>query len=220
MREAADLSGEKFGRLTVSFRLPNSSYGAVMWMCKCDCGNSHVASGKNLKWGNVKSCKCLARDLSSVRERTHGMSFSPEFKSWSSMKDRCLRKTNHNYHNYGARGITVCDRWINSFENFYKDMGERPAGKTLDRFPNNSGNYEPGNCRWATPSEQLSNTRNSVIYSANGITDCLSGWARRIGIHKKTLRIRISSGWPIELAITAAKGRKRTDFETRKDLSV
>ena len=132
------------------------------YKCQCSCGNTLHVMYQNLLAGRSKGCKkCAARQ----KARTHGMKNSREYHSWQSMKQRCLNTSVRSYADYGGRGIIICDRWLNSFENFYADMGKRPEGHTLDRI-NNEGNYEPSNCRWATPSEQSLNQRKRTISNA------------------------------------------------------
>lgn len=116
------------------------------------------------------------------------------------MKDRCLNKKHEHYIDYGARGIRVCERW-NKFANFLADMGERPEGKSLDRI-NNDGNYEPGNCRWATLTEQAWNTRQTKLIALNGETMPIMAWARKLGIAPSALRYRLSR-WPAHKALSA-----------------
>jgi hypothetical protein len=161
-----DLTGQRFSCLTVIKRdgmTPDRK--RVLWHCRCDCGiELHVQAG-NLKSGNSKSCGCLNRELISRRaiERSykHGHSSrtetSPEYRSWAAMWGRCRCPNTPYYRLYGGRGVTVCERWT-SFENFLADMGLRPTGRSIDRI-DPYGNYEPGNCRWATPKEQRANRR-------------------------------------------------------------
>lgn len=132
------------------------------------------------------------------------------YQTWQDMRQRCSNPDNHNFKNYGARGITICERWA-TFVGFVADMGERPTGKSLDRI-NNDGNYEPSNCRWATRKEQRDNQRTCRVISYNGQTDILSNWAKRIGIQRATLAYRLDHGWPLSRAMSsvmahAAKGQ-------------
>jgi hypothetical protein len=120
------------------------------------------------------------------------MSGTRIYKAWAQMKNRCSNVNDPGWANYGGRGITVCDRW-QTFESFYADMGERPEGKTLDRI-DNDGNYEPGNCRWATPSEQLSNRRTSLLLTLDGVTKTVTGWARSKGLRPGTILDRYRRG--------------------------
>lgn len=163
-----DLSGMKLGRLRVICfdRLHSFPSGQKMarWRCVCDCGVEISVLKRALVSGNTKSCGCLKVDLNATDHIIHGHCPSrtgkqtPEYYTWKAMHGRCRQKSYHGWHNYGGRGIKVCERW-NSFANFLKNMGSRPEGKTLDRYPDKNGNYEPGNCRWATPKEQAANSR-------------------------------------------------------------
>lgn len=153
-----DRTGERFGRLLVVRRAECA--GRVRWECLCDCGATAIVLAESLQSGRTVSCGCFMMErhkASDNKNSTHRLSNTPTWVSWSSMKMRCTWPKFRGFHRYGGRGIQVCDRWANSFENFLADMGERPPGTTLDRFPNNDGNYEPGNCRWATHKEQSLN---------------------------------------------------------------
>jgi hypothetical protein len=148
----ADMTGQRFHLLTVTGRAGNTPSGQAVWSCRCDCGNTITARGYKLRQGHTKSCGCLK----AKGNPTHGKSRTPTHNSWLAMKQRCGYAAGETFARYGAQGITVCDRWLHSFENFLADMGERPRGMTLDRIDNAKG-YEPGNCRWATHRQQRMN---------------------------------------------------------------
>jgi hypothetical protein len=155
-----DLVGQRFGRLVVVRFSHQTKHRRSMWWCLCDCGWSIAIDGGNLRGGNTESCGCLRSEVTAATSTTHGHAAgagTAEYESWCAMLARVRATTGRRARDYANRGISVCPRW-ESFENFLADMGSRPAGTTLDRI-DNDGNYEPGNCRWATASQQNSNKR-------------------------------------------------------------
>lgn len=200
------LDGLVFGRLTVVgfSHMDKVAY----WNCVCECGNNYVANGSRLRQCRVKSCGCLAKETAAKLLTTHGLSRSPIYESYRSMLKRCNSLTDKEYHNYGGRGITVCSRWLSSFENFALDMGERPEGKTLDRI-NTDGNYEPTNCKWSTHKVQANNKRNSVYLEIDGESKTISEWADISGIAYQTIQRRVKTyNWSHKDAVF--KPSKRT----------
>jgi len=191
MVKSIDRAGHVFGRWTALSRIPKER----KWLCQCECGTVRAVSTGHLRQGKSKSCGCLERELASARSRTHGMSGTVEHRTWMSMKDRCRNPKAAHYECYGGRGITVCDRWTNSFENFFEDMGPKPSPiHSIDRIDVNS-HYSPENCRWATIKEQRRNTRANNIVRYLGKEMCLAEAAELSGISRDVLSMRIRREW-------------------------
>lgn len=203
MSQLINLEGMTFFRFSVIRRETNGPTGKTRWLCKCSCGTSRIVIGSDLRSGSHKSCGCLRHTPEHKPWKIHGMCDSPTYQSWSAMKDRCLNAQNHSFSFYGKRGIVICERWLR-FENFLEDMGERPEGMTLDRYPDNNGDYEPNNCRWATPKQQAHNRRDNRLIEAFGETKTLTGWSEdsRCRVIFITLKKRLDAKWDSERAIS------------------
>ena len=160
-KQAKNLAGQDFGRLRAISPAPrpeSSTQSTIFWNTICSCGNQLVVDGRSLRSGTTQSCGCFNTDARASRQRTHGLTNTPTYRSWRMAKDRVSNPNNPRAKHYQGRGITMCSRWFDSFENFLADMGERPVNTTLDRI-DNDGHYEPGNCRWATIQQQAHNQR-------------------------------------------------------------
>lgn len=197
--------GDVYGRLTVmaiGYRGKN-----LYAIAACECGKVHGVYSSNLG-KSTNSCGCLARELSSKRERTHGKSRTDVFRIWQGIKQRCLDTNFRDYPKYGGRGITVYGPWVGDFESFEKYIGPRPSpSHSVDRIDNNRG-YEPGNVRWATDSEQQNNTSVNVVLTVNGATKTLANWSRDCGICANTITSRLRMGWSEHDAVTVPVKRK------------
>jgi hypothetical protein len=203
-KRAEDLTGRRFGRLVVvgfAERRKN-----VYWACACDCGSKSKVQAWNLTSGHTRSCGCSGL----VLRRTHGLSSTPEYTSWNSMKNRCLKPAHQNFKRYGGRGIEIR---FSSFEEFLSEIGPRPGpGYTVDRIDVN-GHYEPGNVRWATAQEQQANKRpgtpGNVMLTVHGRTMCMAQWAREVGCDPIRIKRRLERGWSHEDAIFEPERRNR-----------
>ncbi len=188
-----DLTGLRFDRWTVVSFYELSKPKYRQWNCVCDCGTTKIVGGSNLRGGVSRSCGCLKNELFKSRSTTHGKSKTSEYQSWASMIQRCTNSNHPDFGDYGGRGILVCDRWRDSFENFYADMGDKPkpAQKySIERIDHERGYYQD-NCEWISKSLQPSNTRRSNLITWNGETLCVSKWAEKTGIDYHTLQSRI-----------------------------
>jgi hypothetical protein len=213
-----DYVGRRFGRLTVlRFHGPRPRYQTA-WLCRCDCGSEKVVQGSNLQSGTTQSCGCLMREEASRRSLRHGHTngggkrrWSPEYTAWAQMKQRCYNPLERNFSRYGGRGISVCERWRDNFECFLADMESRPSSKhSIDRIDVN-GNYEPGNCRWATHRVQMANRRCTRRVMFNGTLTPLTELAKEYGVNISMLSRRIERGWSVERALTTPKAGTKVD---------
>lgn len=198
--------GDEYGILTVVAELPIVTHGSRrirVFQCQCECGKLTDVRLYNLRSGGVVSCGCAHFKYKNGEHK------SSTYRSWDMMKQRCLNPKDPAYHNYGGRGIKVCERWL-QFKTFLEDMGERPSLEhSIDRYPDTNGPYAPGNCRWATRAEQNRNKRDNVLLTFNGETRCAADWADSVGINRSTFLHRLSRGYSIEEALTIRVGTRR-----------
>lgn len=188
-----DITGKQFEFLTVLGYI-----GKGKWHCKCECGNTKIVSTAKLNNGHVKSCGCLTK-TNAVK---HNATNTKEYITWTNIKARCTNPNNKSYHNYGGRGITVCNRWLNSFENFYKDMGNCPKGFSIERI-NNDKEYNKDNCIWASPKTQAMNRRSNFIVNYKGQEKPLKQWCEDLNLNYKKVFARIKQlGWTIDKALS------------------
>lgn len=200
-----DISGQQFNKLkVVSFAHINKS-GEYQWNCLCSCGKETIVSGRNLRSRKTNSCGCTHKTM-------NGQSHTFTGVSYASIVTRCYNEKALSFKMYGAKGVTICNRWRESYLNFLEDMGERPFGTSLDRIDNSKG-YFKENCRWATPKEQACNQSSNRTLSAFGKSQCVSLWEKETGIKSSTIRSRLKYGWSIEdsLSIPLRNKKKPTN---------
>ncbi len=203
MSKPIDIAGQAFGELTaIAPTGRRSAANNRIWMFRCACGNSREADGVAVRSGRITTCHKCAKQRAILRQSTHGLTNTAEFRIWTDIHTRCYNQRRPEYPNYGGRGIRMCKRWRASFADFLSDMGSRPSPHhSIDRI-NNDGNYEPGNCRWATRREQALNRRTNVLVTINGQRRTLSEWAEQSGIAFKTVYRRWKAGWNIYRLLT------------------
>lgn len=197
--------GQRFNFLTV-IELLGRKGSEDYWLCLCDCGKQRKVTNHELKY-RAKSCGCKTKP-----RLTHGLTGTKEHNIWVNIKQRCLNPNVPAYKNYGGRGITICDRWLNSFENFLEDIGLSPTPQhSIDRIDNNKG-YEPSNCRWATDSEQMKNRRyfrnNGKLISYSNELLTIRELAKKYGLKPATLYKRLDNNWTIEEAVSTPANPK------------
>lgn len=211
MGKFKDLTGQTFGRLTVIERVGVRKNGHILWKCVCNCPepkkNEVIVDGNSLQCGNTKSCGCIKSEMLCKRNRKHGLYGTKSYKTWQDMKARCYNLNDPGYKDWGGRGITVHKAWKDNFQAFYEDVSKLPhfgeEGYTLDRINNDTGNYEPGNVRWATDKEQSNNRRSNHLIEYKGKTQTMKQWAEELEINYQTLARRINTyHWSIEKALS------------------
>lgn len=200
-----DLTGRRFGKLVVVSRNGADRFGCAKWLVRCDCGNERSMRGSKLNAGQRGSCGCAKRDRKispshatpRPKRKPRTTPLPPEYQVWTGMVGRCRNPKNYSWDFYGGRGITVCERWLD-FKNFVADMGPRPPGLTIDRIDSN-GNYEPGNCRWATKTEQNRNTRRNHWVLIDGAPMIIADAARALNVCESTIQKRVRLGKIVSL---------------------
>lgn len=212
--------GQTFGRLKVIKDGPDFFYAGMNRRryisgstCVCDCGKEVNVRNHELTSGGTRSCGCLMMDVCRVVHKTHGKSYTKLHRVWCAIIQRCTNPNCKAYKNYGARGITICERWRNSFEAFAEDMGPGKKGWTIERVVND-GNYEPGNCVWATRVRQARNKRDNRIITVNGKTDCLAALCEFFKSDYRRVYMRLRLGWPPERAFFDPKDTKLRQAKT------
>ncbi|WP_250125503.1 hypothetical protein [Chroococcidiopsis sp. CCMEE 29] len=196
-----DLTGERFGRLTILGEAGKVPLERYLLLVLCDCGQEKIVQRGHITRGGTKSCGCYGLELQKLGNPKHGLSRTATYAVWSAMIQRCTNPNIGNYELYGARGIKVAPRWLESVENFYADMGECPPGCSIDRI-DNDGDYCPENCRWTTPKVQSRNTRTNRHITYGGKTQCVTAWAEELSVPRRTLFARLYAGWTEEKALT------------------
>lgn len=203
---ATDITGVRSGRLVAVECAGKNKHNVLMWRCVCDCGGESIRTSTAMRRGEAISCGCVRREKTSAhlkgKAKYEGCGM-PEYQCWHSMIRRCTWTGDKDYYRYGAVGITVCTQWLTSCAQMVADIGPRPTPQhTLDRYPNKSGNYEPGNVRWALPVEQSRNTKTNRLLTFNGITRCATEWADEVGITRDCMFARLRDGWPVDRILT------------------
>ncbi len=192
-----DLTDQRFGQLiAISLNPERAKGGQARWNCICDCGNPKVVQSSNLCNLTTTSCGHFRRDRAAALNKTHGQWQTRAFSAWVAARKRCFNPRYQSFKDYGARGITMCERWRNDFSEFLRDMGPCPDGLTLERI-NNNGNYEPGNCEWASYTDQGRNRRNTIRITHEGRTLTLMEWSEITGVSPSLIRQRYYKKLPL-----------------------
>jgi hypothetical protein len=211
MPQAINMKGKSFNYLKVIERARNTKSGEAAWVCECKCGTRKIIAGSKLRNGETKSCGCMKKELAGTKNITHGMKGTRLYNIWQTIIQRTTNENNHEYGDYGGRGIGICEEWRNDFEEFMQWSYENGYADnlTIDRKNNNKG-YQPDNCRWVTNKENCRNKRNNHCLTYNGQTKTITEWAEITGLSKEVIRYRIvKMGWSAEKALTTPKMKNK-----------
>lgn len=189
-----EMQGARYGAIVAVQIAGKASSGDLKWQFRCDCGGVFEANGYYARSGKIDCCPACSAERVRQASLKHGRTETPEFSTWTDIQTRCYNPNIKGFANYGGRGIRVCDRWLESFENFLADMGPRPEGDYSIERENNDGHYEPSNCRWATRIEQANNRRTNVKVTIDGVTKNLQAWALEHGVELSTASLRHKQG--------------------------
>jgi hypothetical protein len=206
MAQKTDITGQKFGKLLVlSYSEKKTKDKKRMVWCQCDCGNKKEITAANLVSGMSKTCGCERVETARKTFTKHGYRSHPMYHRWAAMMQRCYDENSHEFKNYGARGIKVCERWKESFWNYAEDLGLPPfPSASIDRVVND-GDYCPENCRWVSNKEQSTNRRTTKILEFNGKKMCIADWERKLGFCLGSLKKRFAVGLTVEQALSIPK---------------
>ncbi len=210
MSKFIDLTGQKFGRLTVIERASNQGT-QTMWLCICKCGKQSIAASGHLKSGRIKSCGCLAIKLRTKHGHNCRNKRSKTYVTWQNIIQRCTNSNHKHYKHYGGRGIRVCEAWM-KFENFFEDMGEKPEELSIDRI-NNNGDYCKVNCKWSDRKEQHRNTRRAILVTINGVIKPLAEWCEMYQKPYYKVKNRLNLGWTPEEALEIVPRKRKNQNE-------
>lgn len=208
-----DLLNQKFGQLTVVQKLKMNNHREMEWLCVCDCGREHISTSNRLTRGQTTCCKECMKNKISISNTKHSCKPEALWCCYQNMKTRCYNKKYSLYHRYGGRGISVCEEWYNSFVSF-RDWAFNSGweeGLSLDRIDNN-GNYCPENCKWSTVQEQSNNRHTNRILTANGVSDTMANWSRKLNIPYYVIQYRLEKGWDDAKTLTTPYKRRKNDI--------
>lgn len=200
-------SGNRYGKLVVQglSHFDPKEANRAYFKCVCDCGNERIVMGKSLRSNIIYACLECSAKRRADNHSSHGdcrKGKTKEYFIWRGIKERCLNPRNKHYFRYGGRGITMCEKWKNSYADFLLDMGRKPSDKhSIERNDNEKG-YSPENCKWATQKEQTRNTRQNKILTFNGVSLCVAEWAEKLNVKSATLHMRVHRGWSVDRILT------------------